>query len=137
MDESPTSVDYYGYMHTIYNKVKTTMTNGNLVWTNPGVPVDMSFYMIADMINAYENTYHAWAHEGGNSTIPLAVRNRSTVMLHSYPSNTNTMASDVDNMVDGPYYGGLIIINSNYNKFDKLWPTFCSEVAQSNSNLKC
>lgn len=137
VDESPSSTDYYNYMTTIYNKVKSTMTNGNLVWTNPGVPVDSSFYRIADMINAYENTYDNWMNHGGNSSIPQAVRSQSTVMLHSYPSGTNTMASDVDGLVDAGYYAGLLIVNSQYNSFDSMWPTFTSEVGQSNANLKC
>lgn len=137
VDESPTSTDYYNYMTTIYNKVKSTMTNGNLVWTNPGVPVDSSFYQIADMINAYENTYDNWMNHGGNSSIPQAVRGQSTVMLHSYPSGTNTMASDVDGLVDAGYYAGLLIVNSQYNSFDSMWPTFTSEVGQSNANIKC
>lgn len=137
VDESPTSLDYYNYMQTIYSKVKSTMSHGNLVWTNPGVPVDSSFYKIADVINAYENTYDHWMNQGGNSSIPQAVRNQSTVMLHSYPSSTHTMASDVDELVDAGYYAGLLIVNSQYSSFDKMWPTFTSEVGQSNANVKC
>ncbi|CAD0098709.1 unnamed protein product [Aureobasidium mustum] len=137
VDESPTSLDYHNYMQTIYSKVKSTMSHGNLVWTNPGVPVDSSFYKIADMINAYENTYDHWMNQGGNSSIPQSVRNQSTVMLHSYPSSTHTMASDVDELVDAGYYAGLLIVNSQYSSFDSMWPTFTSEVGQSNANVKC
>ncbi|KEQ65809.1 uncharacterized protein M437DRAFT_72668 [Aureobasidium melanogenum CBS 110374] len=136
VDESPTTMDHYSYMATIYNKVKRTMKHGNLVWTNPGVPVDSSFYKIADMINAYENTYDSWMN-GGNSSIPQAQRSKSTVMLHSYPSGTHTMASDVDELVDAGYYAGLLIVNDQYSSFDSMWPTFCSEVGQSNADMKC
>ncbi|KAH0279928.1 glycosyltransferase family 4 protein, partial [Aureobasidium melanogenum] len=136
VDESPTTMDHYSYMATIYNKVKRTMKHGNLVWTNPGVPVDSSFYKIADMINAYENTYDAWMN-GGNSSIPQAQRSKSTIMLHSYPSGTHTMASDVDELVDAGYYAGLLIVNDQCSSFDSMWPTFCSEVGQSNADMKC
>ncbi|KEQ96512.1 hypothetical protein AUEXF2481DRAFT_87898 [Aureobasidium subglaciale EXF-2481] len=137
VDETPASLDNYDYMANIFDKVKSTMTNGNLVWTNPGVPVDASFYNIADMINAYENSYDHWMNQGGNSSIPAAVRSKSTVLLHSYPSNTDTMASDVDGLVDASYLGALLIVNDQYSSFDSMWPTFTSEVKQSNANMKC
>lgn len=137
VDETPSGIDYYRYMRAIYYKVKNTLTNGNLVWTNPGVAVDAQFYNIADMINAYENSYDAWANQGGNNSIPAAVRNKSTVMLHSYPAGTHTMASDVDNLVDGSYHGALLIANNQYSSFDPIWPIFCSEVGQSNFDMKC
>ncbi|CAD0084983.1 unnamed protein product [Aureobasidium vineae] len=137
VDETPASLDDYDYMETIYNKIKSTMSHGNLVWTNPGVRVDASFYNIADMINAYENTYDHWMHQGGNSSIPQAMRSKSTVMLHSYPSGTETMASDVDELVDAGYHGGLLIVDDQYTSFDPMWSTFTSEVGQSNANVKC
>jgi hypothetical protein len=138
VDESPTSLDFLDYMTTIHDKVKSTMTTGNLVWTNPGVPVDSRFYNIADMINAYENTYDHWT-QGGNSSIPQGVRAKSTVMLHSYPSGANSMTSDVDDLVDAGYLGGLLIVNDQYSSFDKMWPTFTSDVEQANgdANVKC
>jgi hypothetical protein len=137
VDETPTSLDHLNYMTLIQKKVKSTLTHGNLVWTNPGVPVDSSFYGIADMINAYENTYDNWAQNGGNASIPIAVRNRSTVMLHSYPSCANTMASDVDALVEGGYAGALLIVDDQYSSFDSMWPTFSAEVSSSNANVIC
>ena len=137
VDETPASLDFLDYMTSINDKIKSTMTTGNLVWTNPGVAVDASFYKIADMINAYENTYDYWMNQGGNLSIPQAMRSKSTVMVHSYPSNTHTMASDVDELVDAGYYGGLLIVNDQYSSFDAMWPTFTKEVGQSNANVKC
>ncbi|KAG2164743.1 hypothetical protein VTO58DRAFT_103262 [Aureobasidium pullulans] len=138
VDETPASYNDYDYMNTIYNKVKNTMTHGNLVWTNPGVPVDSSFYNIADMINAYENTYDDWINNGGNTSIPVPLRSQSTVLIHSYPDNTNTLMSDVDGLVDAPYYGALVIVNDQYSSFDDLWSTYTSEVGQSNADMvKC
>jgi len=137
VDETPASLDFLDYMTSIHDKVKSTMTTGNLVWTNPGVAVDASFYKVADIVNAYENTYDHWMNQGGNSSIPQAMRSKSTVMLHSYPSNTHTMASDVDELVDAGYYGGLLIVNDQYSSFDAMWPTFTKEVGQSNANVKC
>jgi hypothetical protein len=136
VDETPASLDFLNYMTTIHDKVKSTMTTGNLVWTNPGVPVDSSFYNIADMINAYENTYDHWT-QGGNSSIPQDVRAKSTVMLHSCPSGTDSMTSDVDDLVDAGYHAGLLIVNDQYLSFDSMWPSFTRDVGQSNANTKC
>lgn len=135
VDETPASLDYLNYMTSIHDKVKSTMTTGNLVWTNPGVAVDSSFYNVADMINAYENTYQQWG-QGGNSSIPQAVRSKSTVLLHSYPADS-TMDSDVDDLVDAGYYAALLIVNDQYSSFDSMWPTFTKEVRQSDGNVKC
>jgi hypothetical protein len=137
IDETPASLDYLSYMTTIHDKVKSTMTTGNLVWTNPGVAVDSAFYNIADMVNAYENTYDHWTTQGGNSSIPKGVRAKSTVMLHSCPSGTDTMTSDVDDLVDSGYYAGLLIVNDQYSSFDAMWPSFTRDIGQSNANMKC
>jgi hypothetical protein len=136
VDETPASLDFLDYMTTIHDKVKSTMTTGNLVWTNPGVPVDSKFYNIADMINAYENTYDNWT-QGGNSSIPQALRAKSTVMLHTCPSGVSSMASDVDDLVDAGYYAGLLIVNDQYSSFDAMWPSFTKDVGQANTGLKC
>ncbi|KAI5206724.1 hypothetical protein E4T39_02395 [Aureobasidium subglaciale] len=143
------NVNMLGYIHTSYGSRNlsdiasdidtyqswSTYTNSNI--SLGGVPVDASFYNIADMINAYENSYDHWMNQGGNSSIPAAVRSKSTVLLHSYPSNTHTMASDVDKLVKASYLGALLIVDDQYSSFDSMWPMFTSEVGQSNAKMKC
>ncbi|KAG9511885.1 hypothetical protein KCV07_g9846, partial [Aureobasidium melanogenum] len=129
VDETPASVDCFDYVNDIYIKIKTTMSRGNLVWTNPGVPVDPSYYSIADIVNAYENSFDQWSNHGGDSCILTNLHNRSSVLLHQYaPSDISSIASDVERLMDAGYYSALLITNEQYTEFGNVWPKYASSI---------
>ena len=131
VDEAPTDLVYLDHMSTIYGHVKDTLTGSNTVWTNPGVPIDAAFYKVADLVNAYENSYDDWINNNGSNAIPKEQHSKSTVMIHSYDQNDKKLSQATDNLAKAEYHSSFLTNDSTYNAFSPLLPLYAQKVATS------
>jgi len=133
MDEAPANTSFVPYMAALYNNTKTVMTKGDVVILNPGTPIDASFYQYADVVNAYENTYDDWMH-GGNQTIPLALRSKSGVMIHSCNVSSDQLGIDTTNLINAGYHGALISSTTSYQELSASWADYVHKLNTYYSN---
>ncbi|MCJ1466774.1 hypothetical protein MMC07_005394 [Pseudocyphellaria aurata] len=137
-DEAPTVAANLTYMENITTYARNSLTNGNTIVYNPGSPVDQGYYQFADYINVFENTaaiYH------GTNIPPLANghANQSTLLIHTDPSDLQTLEQDVDTIIDTDSYGfaGVMITNRTvtenpWSGFPSYWDSLCKDVDAAN-----
>ncbi|THY23557.1 hypothetical protein D6D00_06142 [Aureobasidium pullulans] len=137
VDEAPYETKYLSYMKDIHTYVHKTMPKSHQqVWTNPGIPIDAKFYEYAEYVNAYENSYADWT-AGGKNKIPECLRQKSTVMIHDYPKNSNAkLNTDTKNIVAAGYNGTFITTSSGYEEFSTSWAQYVKDVAALTKSTK-
>lgn len=136
VDEAPSNTDFVQYMSGIYTYTKSVLSKGSTVWTNPGVAVDTAFYDVADLINAFENTYQYWMKQGGKKSIPATNHPKSTVMIHGFDSRPHKLAKATHDLTKAGYDSVLITTDANYTSFSPILADFASAVSTSGATGK-
>jgi len=95
---------------------------------NPGVPVNESFYEIADTINIFENTYSAF-NLTTLDVVDWDLLARSTYAIHSFTGDAEEHQDLISNLSDSNVGGFLITTETGYTSLSTLWLEFCDELA--------
>lgn len=134
LDEAPSDTTYVDYISNVSYYAKSIMTKGDYVWINPGTPVSEDFYDVVDFVNAIENTYDYWTSGGGKSAVSEDLRDRTTVMLHSYNSTAANLYAATSDIIGDGYAAALITTDTGYQDFSSLWTAFLNYVESAGGN---
>jgi len=130
-DETPTA---YTNVTSSYLKSVTSYAREKLgpskvhIAFNPGLPVNESFYEIADTINIFENTFAAF----NLTTLDIVnwdLLGRSTYAIHSFKGDEDDHVDLIRNLSDSNVGGFIVTTDEGYTKLSDFWPQFCSELA--------
>lgn len=130
-DEAPSTFtnDTFNYMSNISNYAKDALGVGRRYITfNPGVPIDSSFYNLADNVIIFENT---WAEFSLTHMlqVPWDIMAKSTYLIHTFTGGDTVQADVINNLTDSNVQGLYVTTSSGYDQVSGLWPEFCEELA--------
>lgn len=120
VDEAPSKPDKLLYMRDVWSHARTAFDGKVAVWTNPGVVIDASFYDYADLVNAFENTADCWFGQKSEEGIPLPLRPKSSVMLHSFPGSGGDLQKALSKLAKAEYHTALLTESSSYTELPGL-----------------
>ncbi|KAI5209188.1 hypothetical protein AUEXF2481DRAFT_27870 [Aureobasidium subglaciale EXF-2481] len=128
IDEAPYELKYLPYLKDIQDYVHEVMPESHQqVWTNPGIPIDAQFYEYADLVNAYENSYDDW-NAGGKDEIPECLRQKSTVMIYSFPDSDAQLSNYTESTIAAGYNATLLTTSAGYTEFSASLMQFVHDV---------
>ncbi|KAI9650311.1 hypothetical protein NHQ30_000324 [Ciborinia camelliae] len=127
-DESPSNNSTFPYMSTLSTYAKSILGAGkNYIFFNPGVPVDASFYTLADSINVFEESYAKFNYTA-LTTLDEALLAKSTYAIHDFTGTTTEQTALASQLASANLAGMLITTQPGYNVWSSLWSSFCSAV---------
>ncbi|KAH8592464.1 Spherulation-specific family 4-domain-containing protein [Bisporella sp. PMI_857] len=129
-DETPSGFigDTWAYLESITSYARRALGPSKThIALNPGVPVNQSFYELADSINIFENTYAAfnWTSLDFLDWDLLA---KSTYAIHSFTGDEEEQRDLISNLSDSNVGGFLITTSPGYTELSGLWAEFCQEL---------
>ncbi|RAL63180.1 hypothetical protein DID88_004259 [Monilinia fructigena] len=131
-DESPSNNSTFSYMSTLSSYAKTSLGAGkDHVFLNPGVPVDASFYTLADSINVFEESYSKFNKTALNS-LDRTLLAKSTYAIHDFTGTAAQQTDLISKLASANLAGMLITTQPGYTAWSSLWSSFCSAVSISN-----
>ncbi|KAA8576445.1 hypothetical protein MFRU_009g03000 [Monilinia fructicola] len=131
-DESPSNNSTFSYMSTLSSYAKTSLGAGkDYVFLNPGVPVDASFYTLADSINVFEESYANFNKTALNS-LDKTLLAKSTYAIHDFTGTTTQQTDLIMQLASANLAGMLITTQPGYAVWSSLWSSFCSAVNRLN-----
>lgn len=133
-DESPSNNATFPYMSALSTYAKTSLGAGkDYIFLNPGVPVDASFYTLADSVNVLEETYVKF-----NKTVLTSLDKRllakSTYAIHDFTGTATQQTALVNQLASANLAGMLITTQPEYAAWSSLWSSFCSAVNRLNNS---
>jgi hypothetical protein len=145
-DEVPSAYtnDTFNYMSDASNYAKSALGVGRRYITfNPGVPIDSSFYNLADNVIIFENTWSEF-----NLTrmlqVPWNIMAKSTYLIHSFTAGDIIQAEVINNLTDSNVQGLYVTTTDGYDQVSALWPQLCEELADKidggdylNGDVRC
>jgi len=98
------------------------------IFFNPGVPVDIRFYNLANNILVWENSYSAYSM-AAIAAIPFVYASKSTVVIHGFSGSTKDQTQAVKALSSYGISGIFISDMSSYSAFSNIWAQFCQAIA--------
>ncbi|KAB8302565.1 hypothetical protein EYC80_005950 [Monilinia laxa] len=131
-DESPSNNSTFSYMSTLSSYAKTSLGAGkDYIFLNPGVPVDASFYTLADSINVFEESYAKFNKTALNS-LDKTLLAKSTYAIHDFKGTVAQQIDLISQLASANLAGILITTQPGYAVWSSLWSSFCSAVSRLN-----
>lgn len=128
MDEATQDVNELGYMQSLATYTWQTLPKGkNAVWTNPGTPIDASFYKYANLVTAYEGP----AANFDPKTIPLDLRRDTSLIFLDHASNATQIEAERLSAERLCYQSVSMTAGNNYKSFDTVWSTLAGAIQAS------
>jgi hypothetical protein len=129
-DEAPAAYTTYdfSYLTNVTTYARTAFGGGHLN-LNPGTLCDSRYFALVDTINVFESPYSDFNTKTTLSSIPVAERSKSTVIIYGFGGNTKQQASLVTTIASSGVSGVYITTTGGYSSFSKYWTQFVSEVA--------
>ncbi|KAJ8070039.1 hypothetical protein OCU04_000440 [Sclerotinia nivalis] len=131
-DESPSNNSTFPYMSNLTTYAKTLLGAGkDYIFLNPGVPVDASFYTLADSINVFEESY-AKFNQTALTSLDKTSRVKSTYAIHDFTGTTTQQTALVSQLASVNLAGMLITTQPEYTAWSSSWSSFCSAMTKLN-----
>ncbi|QSZ28544.1 hypothetical protein DSL72_003042 [Monilinia vaccinii-corymbosi] len=131
-DESPSNNATFSYMSTLSSYAKTSLGAGkDYIFFNPGVPVDASFYTLADSINVFEESY-ANFNKTALTSLDKTLLAKSTYAIHDFIGTTAQQTALISQLASANLAGMLITTQPGYTVWSSLWSSFCSAISRLN-----
>ncbi|CAD6448350.1 3bbb2d79-9f0f-4e99-aae2-4e1a3a4f5324 [Sclerotinia trifoliorum] len=131
-DESPSDNSTFPYMSNLTTYARTLLGAGkDHISLNPGVPVDASFYTLADSINVFEESY-AMFNQTALTSLDMNLRVKSTYTIHDFTGTTTQQTALVNQLASANVAGMLITTQPGYTAWSSLWSSFCSAMTKLN-----
>jgi hypothetical protein len=125
-DEAPSEFtsETSSYMKSITSFARKALGRRTQITFNPGVPVDASFYEIADTVNIFEDGWDAF-NLTTLDVVDWDILAKSTYLVHSFTGDEELQADLISNLTDSNVGGMLITTQPDYSAFSDLWAEFC------------
>jgi hypothetical protein len=128
-DEAPDryTTANYNYLSSVASYARAKFPGGHLN-TNPGVVCDSRYFSLVDTVNVFEDYYSSYGSRTLNN-IPVALRPKSTIIIHNFNGNANKQTSLVQTIAGGGVSGMYITTTRGYTSFSNLWNQFVTAMA--------